>query len=237
MKGLKFTWKYSLRLLGAICAFVSGYLIIGEWLGNQTVNSDFEPTPNGIKIFVISNGVHTDIVVPTVTDQIDWTEFLDPATFQPVPENDSPPYIAFGWGDRGLYEDVPEWSDLTATIAFRSMLIPTDSAVHVSYFDNQLKETDNSIPIEISAEQYQILIDGFKNSFLLDSEGQPQSLNCCFYPHLKDQFYESPRYYHIFETCNMWTNRLLKDAGVPTARWAPQQENIMVHLRSRDLTN
>ncbi len=237
MKAFRLTWKYSLRIFTGLCVCVASYFIVGEWLGNQTVNDDFRPTPNGIKIFVISNGVHTDIVVPTVTDQIDWTEFLDPNTFQPQPETETPAYIAFGWGDRGLYEDVPEWSDLTASIAFRSMLLPTSSAVHVSYFELGVKEGPNSIPIEISTEQYQILIDGFMASFILDSDGQPQSLNCCFYPHLKDQFYASPSYYHLFETCNMWTNRLLKDAGIPTARWAPQQENIMVHLRSRNLTN
>ena len=164
MNAIKFLWKYSLRIFAAFCLFISSYLIIGEWLGNKTVNANFEPAPNGIKIYVVSNGVHTDIVVPTVTDQIDWTEFLDPTMFQPQPAREKPLYIAFGWGDRGLYEEVPTWSDLTLKILFRSMLIPTESAMHVSYFDSDIKESSNVVPITISAEQYQSLITSFKDS-------------------------------------------------------------------------
>lgn len=217
-------------------AVVVCYIVIGMLLGRLTVNDKFAPVQDGIRVYVISNGVHTDIAVPTGSDLIDWTTFLDPGTFKPKPESDKPAYIAFGWGDRGLYESVPTWSDLTASIAFRSMLLPTASAVHVTYFEFGVRAGPNSIPIEISADQYQVLIDGFKASFDLDASGSPQTLNCCFYPHLTDQFYASHRRYHLFDTCNLWTNRLLKVAGIPTARWAPQSEHIMRHLRDRILT-
>lgn len=233
---LKTLWKLTVRSFELFCLFIIAYLIIGEWLGKQVVNADFEPDPAGIKIYIISNGVHTDIAVPSKTDQIDWTTFLDPSTFEPPPEIEHPAYIAFGWGDRSLFEDVPTWGDLTAPILIRSMLLPSTSAMHISYYDFGLNETNNSIAVNISAEQYEILIQAFKSSFDLDTEGNPQSLNCCFYSHLSDQFYASPTKYHMLFTCNSWTNKLLKEAGIPTARWAPRQESIMAHLRSRNLT-
>ena len=236
MQVIKFIWKFFLRLLALFCLFLLTYLGLGRFLGSQVVNADFQPTLDGIEIYVISNGVHTDIAVPTVTDQIDWTEFFNPATFQPpVEAGIIPAYISFGWGDKTLYEEVPTWPDLTVPIAIKAMLLPSESAMHISYFINKPKTTSHSIPIKISTDQYDILINAFTESFDLE-DGVPQSLNCCFYPNLRDQFYASNRYYHIMNTCNMWTNRVLKSAGIPTARWAPEQEFIMQHLRDRNLT-
>lgn len=233
---LKFTWKLLLRSFAIFCIFIIVYLLMGEWLGKQVVNNDFVPDPDGVTIYIISNGVHTDIAVPTVSEQIDWTEWFEPETFKPIPESAKPEYLAFGWGDRGLYEEVPTWGDLTASILVRSMLLPSQSAMHLTYYDYGLKRTENSIPVNISQDQYAILIEEFLNSFDTTADGTPKSLECCFYPRLNDQFYASPTNYHIMYTCNMWTNTLLKKAGIPTAKWAPTQDNIMIHLKNRDLT-
>ncbi|MFK7804272.1 MAG: DUF2459 domain-containing protein [Anaerolineae bacterium] len=235
MQAVKLLWKILLRTFAFCCLALTTYFGLGHILGIQIVNTDFEPDPNGIQIYILSNGVHTDIAVPTVTAQKDWTIFLDPATFQPpVPAGTIPTYIAFGWGDKTLYEDVPNWSDLTLPIAAKAMLIPSESAMHISYFIDKPKATVNSIPIKISVAQYQILVNAFVESFEL-VDGTPQSLNCCFYPHLRDQFYASNRNYHALFTCNMWTNKVLKSAGIPTARWAPQERYIMDPLKEIDL--
>ncbi|MEM8860169.1 MAG: DUF2459 domain-containing protein [Chloroflexota bacterium] len=236
MQAIKFLWKFLLRAFAAFCLFLTSYILIGEYLGNLAVNTDFEPDPNGIEIFIISNGVHTDIAVPTVTDQKDWTEMFDPATFKPPIDNAVPSYIAFGWGDRGLYENVPTWGDLTFQILFTSMLLPTTSAVHVSYFIDRPKETPNAIAVKISREQYDMLIEEVLATLILE-DGKPQSLNCCFFPNFRDQFYGSPFSYHIFYTCNMWTNEILKKIGLPAARWATRQNYIMSHLRQFDSNN
>lgn len=224
---IKLIWKIVLRSFALCCLALTSYFGLGQLLGTQLVNTNFKPASDGIEVYVLSNGVHTDIAVPTITTQQDWTEFLDPATFQPpVPTGTTPAYIAFGWGDRGLYEKVPTWADLTLPVAATAMLMPSESAMHISYFINKPKPSSHAILIKISQEQYQILIDEFTDSFDLKNE-KPQSLNCCFYPHLRDQFYASNRSYHAMFTCNMWTNKLLKSAGIPTPRWANQEHYIM----------
>ena len=230
MQLIKFLWKLILRTLATFCLFLSSYLLLGHFLGGITVNADFEPDPNGIEIFVISNGVHTDIAVPAVSAQKDWTELFDPSTFQPPITDQAPAYVSFGWGDRGLYEKVPTWDDLTFGILFTSMLLPTRSAVHVSYFLNRPNESSNVISIQISPNQYDQLIAEILATIELE-DGSPQSLNCCFYPNFRDQFYSSPFKYHIFYTCNMWTNETLKKIGLPAAKWATRQNYIMNHLR------
>lgn len=236
MQTAKLLWKLLLRLIALCCVLITGYLSIGYVLGTQMVNADFKPDPDGIEIFILSNGVHTDIAVPTITNQKDWTEFLDPATFRPlIPENVTPQYISFGWGDKMLYEKVPAWSDLTISIAAQAMLVPSESAMHIAYLIKKPAATSHSIPIKISPEQYDELSNAFIESFALQ-DSNPQSLNCCFYPNLYDQFYASNQNYHILFTCNIWTNNMLKRMGVPTARWAPEQKYIMQHLNGRNLT-
>lgn len=236
MQLIKLLWKISLRTFAFCCLALTTYFGLGQILGTQIINTDFEPDPNGIEIYVLSNGVHTDIAVPTVTAQKNWTSFLDPSTFQPqVPAGTTPEYIAFGWGDKTLYEKVPTWGDLTLSIAINAMLLPSESAMHISYFINKPKASSHSIPIKVSPEQYQILIDAFTESFDL-KDGKPQSLNCCFYPHLRDQFYASNLNYHALFTCNMWTNKLLRSAGIPTGRWANQEHYIMDPLKEEILS-
>ncbi|MEM9777316.1 MAG: DUF2459 domain-containing protein [Chloroflexota bacterium] len=231
MQVIQFLWKFVLRSFAVFCFFLTSYLLIGEGLGKIGVNTEFVEDPNGIEIYIISNGVHTDIVVPAVSDQKDWTQLFDPATFQPPIIDQTPAFVAFGWGDLGLYRDVPTWDDLTVRILFTSMLLPTESAVHVSYFLNQPVESENIILLQISPEQYDILIEEILTAVDL-KDGEAQSLNCCYYPNFRDQFYESSFYYHILYTCNMWTNETLKKADLPAALWATRQNYIMNHLRA-----
>ena len=49
-----------------------------------------------------------------------------------------------------------------------------------------------------------------------------------------DHFYEGTGKYHAFNTCNMWTNRVLKETGVRTAAWSPFTEGILYHLERDD---
>lgn len=230
MHVIQFLWKVVLRGFALFCLFLTSYLLIGQGLGRVGVNTDFVEDPNGVEIFVISNGIHTDIVVPAVSEQQDWTRLFDPATFQPPITDQTPAYISFGWGDQGLYRDVPTWDDLTVKILLTSMLLPTRSAVHVYYFMNRPVKSPNVVSLHISPDQYDILIAEMLSAVQL-IDGKPQSLNCCYYPNFRDQFYLSPYRYHIFYTCNMWTNETLKEAKLPAALWATQPNYIMRHLQ------
>ena len=54
-----------------------------------------------VEIFILSNGVHTDIVVPVKNDTFDWSKQIQ---FEHTIAKDSTAkYLAIGWGDRGFY--------------------------------------------------------------------------------------------------------------------------------------
>lgn len=222
-------WPF--RVLAFICLLVLLFLGASEVGGRIKVNQNFTPTAGGIEIFVISNGIHTDIAVPYKNEQRDWSKLFPTGHFNPAVANASPAsYLSFGWGDRGLYENVPTWDDLTLAITIESMLWPTQSAMHVTYLSGPPTVGEWVRSVHLSPDQYDVLINEIEHSFSLDDAGRPVSLNCCWYGHINDNFYESPPRYHLLRTCNNWTNRVLKKTGVPTALWTPNHDHILRHL-------
>ena len=49
------------------------YLVI-VLVGLIPVNNDFVPTEGGVKLYLVSNAVHTDVIVPKSNQVIDWEE-------------------------------------------------------------------------------------------------------------------------------------------------------------------
>jgi hypothetical protein len=45
-----------------------------------------------------------------------------------------------------------------------------------------------------------------------------------------DNFYEANKSYHMFRTCNRWTNRVLKEANIKTGVFALFPNGIISHL-------
>lgn len=88
--------------------------------------------PTRYNVFVLSNGVHTDLVFPVHTDIIDWEDVF------PLNNNISQDsvykYVAIGWGDKGFYLNTPEWKDLTAKTALVAALGFGETALHVTYY-------------------------------------------------------------------------------------------------------
>src|SRR6478735_3529358 len=95
------------------------------------VNTNFRNSETGIKLFVISNGVHTDIVLPVKTACKDWTTLFPRDKFSL--SDSSYNYISFGWGDKGFYLNTPNWSDLKISTAFKAAFGLSETAMHVSY--------------------------------------------------------------------------------------------------------
>jgi hypothetical protein len=58
---------------GAFTVFVILYFTIAYMCAGITINKAAKPI-NEVPIYIMTNGVHTDIVVPVRTDQIDWNK-------------------------------------------------------------------------------------------------------------------------------------------------------------------
>ena len=89
---------YSLEIL---ILFLCTYLTIVLIGASFPINTDYNPENGEIEIFVISNGIHTDVCLPVQDSLINWTEFIDTKNFKGIKQ--SPEFISIGWGDKGLY--------------------------------------------------------------------------------------------------------------------------------------
>jgi uncharacterized protein (TIGR02117 family) len=178
-------------------------------------------------IYIKSNGVHTDLVLPIKTDLKDWSEQIKHEHIQS--KDSTHQYLAFGWGDKGFYLDTPEWSDLKFSTAFKAAFNLGTSAMHTTFY-KQIHETESCVKIKISKEHYQKLIAFIEASFQYDTKGNPIYISATTYGK-NDSFYEAHRTYNLFYTCNTWANQALKVSGLKAALWTPSDKGIFYHYQ------
>ena len=122
---LKMIFRFLIRLVGVLAALILLYLLAAVLLTAIPVNSDFTETANGIKVLVVSNGKHTDVFVPVVADDVDWTQVFPLDDFEVV--TDTPACISFGWGDKGFFLETPSWDEVKTTTTLNALFVPSSS--------------------------------------------------------------------------------------------------------------
>ena len=96
-------------VIGLLALVIVGYPLAG-WIGSSIPESDAVAqrarATDGVEILVETNGTHTSIVVPVVTDAKDWrTSFPSAAT--PDAHGRVPTHLSIGWGEREVFLHVP----------------------------------------------------------------------------------------------------------------------------------
>lgn len=200
------------------------YLVI-LLLGLIPVNNDFEPSKDddAVEIYLISNAVHADILVPAEHPIVDWREHFPASDFQ-GPTGDATD-LAIGWGDKGFYLHTPTWAELQPLTALNALFIPSDCCVHVQY--THASYFPKRKMVRISREQYRKLVNYILSS--LTDEEKP-ALIAGFHYGSNDAFYEAKGNYHALNTCNSWVGRGLKRTGVRTPWLAPLPGSPAMYL-------
>lgn len=194
------------------------------WICSKiTVNDDFtECRQDAVEVYVMSNGVHTDLVVPMKNDIIDWSTFIDPTKCKT--DASAATYVAFGWGDKGFYLDTPTWADLKFSTACKAMFFLSSSAMHVTFHDDPQVSTDCK-KICISKENYSKLVAYIKEGFKMESNHTLLIENASYGNH--DIFYDGVGSYSMFHTCNTWTNNGLKAGNLRACLWTLFDDAIL----------
>jgi uncharacterized protein (TIGR02117 family) len=219
---LRKTLKITGYTLGTVVGVAGLYLGAAFAFSAIPVAKKDPNAPADVTVFLHTNGVHTDIVLPIKTTQIDWSRQLP---FANIPSQDSTMrYIAFGWGDKGFYLDTPTWADLKFSTAFVAAFWLGSSAMHTTYF-HSLAPGPETIPLTLSHAEYTRLIDYIQASFRLDANGRVQHIKGHSYGR-DDAFYEAHRVYSFLYTCNTWTNNALKASGQKACLWTPSDKGI-----------
>lgn len=220
-------WRWSWRIALALIGLLIAYALFAVVLGLIPLNRNFVPANNGVKIFVTTNGMHADLVLPVQSDVIDWRAEYPPPLFPRVDERAG--YIAIGWGSRAFYLNTESWSDLSAQTAAEALSGVGRSAMHVEYLPPPQPGTD-VITLNLSTEQYRELVAYIREHAIRDAGAHPVVIAGRHY-NKHDAFFEASGTYSALTTCNEWTRRALSRAGVRVPAWAPLDTALFYHLR------
>jgi len=205
--------RWAIRSVLALLLVIVAYVAIGMLLSIIPVNS--HPTEGGnVVIYLRTNGAHTDIVVPTRTDRIDWSKVAPPSDTAAGVQGS---YLACGWGSQEFYFNVAEWEDLTCGVALRAISGIGGTALHTVYIDEP-KEGPDYRRLVLTADQYDALV-----KYILASGKRNEAGAFIHIPHDgygdTDAFYESIGRYSPIFTCNTWANSALKACGQKCCLW------------------
>jgi uncharacterized protein (TIGR02117 family) len=226
MNTIKQTLKFLFKSIIFTTIFVLVYILCGLGLSKISVNENISQKKE-VEIFIKTNGVHTDIVVPIQNEIKDWRKEIK---FSHTKSQDSiMNYLAFGWGDKGFYLDTPEWADLKFSTAFKAATGLSTTAMHTTFYKTMI-ENESCKKVIISQENYQKLVNYISNSFLRDSKQQVQWLSGHSYSK-NDAFYNANGRYSLFKTCNSWANSSLKESNQKAAFWTPYDGGIFCHYK------
>lgn len=214
-----------LALAGPVVAAVA-YLIAATALARLPVEGQ-PAARGGVEIFVCTNGVHTDLVLPAVNGLADWTSDLRRSDFPGADPWTS--HFSFGWGDRAFYLETRRWSDLRLSTALSALFGGGPSVMHVYAMHSPAGSPDCGALV-LGEGQYRALAAFLRDSFRRDGEGRVIPLPGSGYG-ATDLFYEAVGHYSPVETCNEWTGKALRAAGVTVGAWTPFEGNVMRWVR------
>lgn len=182
----------------ALAALIAGNIHVQR--NDPVSNSDGEST-----LYLVSNGVHINIALPTVSPAMDWRTVLPDAHLADYP------YVYFGWGSRTFYQSVPTWADLSAAKAWQA-LAWDDSVIAVTPGFAPLPNQPLSRKLVVKTAQLRRLSANIRAQFAAFT-----ALPTTDYPLL----YPAHAHYHPFLTCNEWVRRRLYGIGLRVPLWSP----------------
>ena len=191
------------------------YLLVSFILTTITVDRKVNHEILDESIFLNTNGVHLDIIIPISS--------IDEELLSGIDYSESENYLSFGWGDENFYINTPTWADLTFSNAFKAMFLKSTTLMHVTRY--KIKD-ENWIEIKVSESELSKMNAFLHDSFELSENGMKILLKNKGYTSI-DDFYKSKGSYSCFKTCNSWVNIGFKKCGLKSCLWTPFDFGLM----------
>lgn len=170
--------------------------------GAETVDARADKLPNSI--YLVNHGWHAGIVLhqANIPSRVSLGQN----------ERSRLKYVEIGWGEINFYQN-PE---PTLSSILNAALVPTASVLHVVEFNtpvNRYFPSAEIVQLKLSAAAITRLTESIASDFAVDKTGNYIALGDGLYGN--STFYRSRRDYHLFNNCNHWVARMLKNAGLP----------------------
>ena len=201
--------------MGLVLLFAS-YSAAGMVGGAIPSNAGWRAPETGVRIYVESNGIHTGLVVPMVTEGVDWHDLLRPEDVRD-PRYAAYSHVSIGWGERTFYLETPTWGDVRLKTVAAAAIGSDRTVMHVDHVPEPRVDEDVRA-ITLRPEEYRRLADFIHMSF--KKEGGHRPVHQYGY-YAYDSFYDAHGHYSAVTTCNAWTGDALRHAGVRVGAWTP----------------
>jgi uncharacterized protein (TIGR02117 family) len=187
------------------------------------VNRGWEEAAEGTTIYLRSNGIHIDIVMPARAHGLDWRPLLPPWDVREAPEDVR--WFGFGAGERRVYLETPTWGDLSPGTVWAAL----SGGERVLHVDQTGEPGYDLRAIRLRPEEYRRLWSAIRAEF----DGPPRRIDHRGYG-LDDAFYEGRGKASAINTCNQWVTDKLRLAGVETGAWTPLAQGLLWRYRRVD---
>lgn len=154
-------------------------------------------------VYVVSHGWHTGLIVPAAPVNGIAPELAD--RFGAVR------YYEIGWGDKGFYQA----QEITTGLSLQAMLWSVGTILHVvAVPEDPRRQFAGSEILQtcVSDAELASLRAFLASSFARDSRGRVFERSKGIYG--DSQFYDGEGRYHLLNTCNTWTAKALRSAGL-----------------------
>ena len=209
-------WTLATAGLFALAAIIGG--LVGA-------NPQWRAPRHGVTIMVETNGFHTGFIFPNRAAGIDWHRIFPPQDLadQRYHPKGATTHVAIGWGERDFYLNTPSWSQLDPMILVRASLGSDQTLVHVYHLRNPMPGY-YARELTLSQHDYRRLARSVMASLALPEAGRPKSMPGYG---IDDLFYRGRGHYNLFNSCNAWTGRQLRNIGVRVGIWTPTENDVM----------
>jgi uncharacterized protein (TIGR02117 family) len=183
------------------------WLVGAGWMAACAVVPPLPPADGGPRthsVRVVSNGWHTAIVVPR--PELAKTGLLPEARDFPEAL-----FLEFGWGDREYYPA----KEPTIGMALAAALVPTSAVMHLAGIARAPGPSHGEsvvVPVSLTEGGFRHLVRAIAGEFKRPPGGRTKPMSRGLYP--DSNFYEARGSFHLFNTCNTWTARMLRAGGV-----------------------
>lgn len=195
--------------------FFSALILQNVFIGEKKLKAD-----NKFVAYVSSGEIHTEFVFPVSNILFNWTDLIPVS--QVTTKIPAPKYISIGWGSRDFFFNMKSWDNINFPVVLGAIFLPGESALHVEYLENLDTVT---FPLYLTPKEYLELIAYIKDFFILDQQGKVQKISDYNY-YETDKFFKSHHRYHMFNTCNMWTQNGLEKINAKRPLWSPGKYGI-----------
>ena len=207
-------------LLGAALALCAVWLATCE-TAPPPPPADDGPRPHLVR--VISNGWHTALVVPGPA--LAATGLLPEAADFPAAA-----FLEFGWGDRTYYPA----KEKTLGMTLAAGLAPTPAVMHMA--GRAAPPGDGAsgldvVSVALTGAQFRRLVEALAGEFERPAGAPAAAVSPGLYP--GSRFYHARGTFHLFNTCNTWTARMLRAGGVALSpAGIVSADGLMARLRA-----